>query len=522
MLPRMMARIMARRGSLRLLLSAMVLSALGGAESKAQAVLAEQFITLPEAIDKALVNNRQLQIERINPEIARLTLRAAYGFYDPTFTTQARRESASDTGGFDPANFSADAVFEADSEIVSAGLMGVLPTGLTYTLGGNYAHSYGTRNFLNFDSYKTTAGITLSQPLLRDFWVDQPRWLIQVNKRNLEISELGVLFIAMNVINLTQQGYYDLLFAWENMRVYQNLVETRRTFREGIQRQVQLGMVTALEERFARSQLALAETELVNASNTVALASNNLKTLMGVAASEWRDQALTPAGYLLTVPELLDMPMSWRAGLRQRPDLHQLAINLENAALTVRYRRNQLFPSLNVIGSYGLQGADAIQAFPTEDPQASRSRAFQQLEDQDSPSSMIGVLFSIPLTSTAERANYKMSKELRQQAELLLKQKEELILREIADAVNLARFSFERAETAREAVHYAAEALKAEEERLRGGTGSFFLVLQAQEDSTLAKITELAAKRDYNKALSQLHFTEGSLLDRYGLEFDFE
>ena len=196
-------------------------------------------------------------------------------------------------------------------------------------------------------------------------------------------------------------------------------------------------------------------------------------------------------------------------------------MNLENAALTVRFRRNQLFPTLNVIGSYGLRGADAIQAFPPDDPKASRSLAFQQIEDQTTPNSMVGVLFSIPITSTAERANYAASKELKEQAELLVKQKEELILREIADAVDQARYSFQRAESARKAARFAAEALEAEEQKLRGGTGSIFFVLQAQTDLALAQVTELAAKRDYNKALSQLYFTEGTLLERHRINFQF-
>ena len=90
------------------------------------------------------------------------------------------------------------------------------------------------------------------------------------------------------------------------------------------------------------------------------------------------------------------------------------------------------------------------------------------------------------------------------------------ILREIADAVNQARFSLQRAEAAFRAAQYA------EEQKLRGGTGSIFFVLQAQTDLALAKVTELAARRDYNKAVSQMHFTEGSLLERHGLEFSFE
>ena len=491
-------------------------------DSRAQLDESLLVVSMREAIDNALLQNRQLQIERINPEIQRSLLRAAYGYYDPLFQTRVHTETAKDTGGFDPANFSADAIFDADSEVASSGLIGFLPSGLTYTLGANYAHSAGTRNFLNFDSYKVGAAVTVEQPLLRNFWIDQPRWLIQVNKRNLKISELGVHFIAMTVVNLTQQAYYELIFAWDTLRVHQDLLASRRGFLTGIQRQVELGMMTVLEEKIAHSQLAAVQTDLVAASNAVALASNNLRTLMGVEERDWTGELLRPAEVLVTVPERFDLTESWRAGLRNRPDLLQLEMNLQSAELTVKYRKNQLFPTLNLFGAYSLKGSDAIQAFPPDDPKASLSLALRQIEAQDQPNSMVGVLFSIPLTSTAERANYKMSKELKKQAELLLKQKEELVLREVSDAMDLAKYSYRRAEAARDAVRFAAEALEAEEQRLQGGTGSIFLVLQAQTDHARAKIAELLAKRDYNKAISQLYFTEGTLLARIQYDFRFQ
>jgi outer membrane protein len=483
-----------------------------------QVASSQKMISLREVVDNALLQNRQLQVERINPEIQRMTLRASYGFYDPLFQTRAHTESAVDTGGFDPANFSADAVFDADSEVVSSGLVGFLPSGLTYTLGANYAHSSGTRNFLNFDSYKAGLGVTVEQPLLRNLWIDQPRWQIQINKQNLKISELGVSFVAMAVINLAQQGYYELIYAWDVLRVQQDLLSTRDQFLKGIQSQIELGLMTTLEEKLARSQLAAVQTELIASSNSVAVAGNNLRTLMGIPEQDWTDELLVPAEVLITVPEQLDLGWSWRTGLAQRPDLLQLALNLKSAELTVKYRRNQLFPSLNLIGGYSLKGSDAIQAFPPDEPRASRSIAFDEIERADAPNSMIGLLFSIPLTSTAERANYKMSKELQKQAELLLKQKEELVLREISDAMDLAKFSYNRAHSARGAVGFASEALQAEEQKLQGGTGSIFLVLQAQTELARARITELIAKRDYNKALSQLYYTEGTLLER--IQFD--
>src|SRR5687767_15139635 len=128
-------------------------------------------ISLREALDNALLQNRQLQIERINQSVAAFTLREAYGAYDPLLTTRAHVEEATDPGGFDPANPSADAIYSADSEVVTFGLTGLIPSGMTYSLGANYAHSYGTRNFLNFDSYKISTGIYAEQPLLRNMWI---------------------------------------------------------------------------------------------------------------------------------------------------------------------------------------------------------------------------------------------------------------------------------------------------------------------------------------------------------------
>jgi len=476
---------------------------------------------LHEVIEMALKSNRQLQIEKINPQIARFTLSASRGIYDPIFQSLAQSESTADTGGFDPADFSNDAIFDAESEVLSAGFTGYLPSGLTYTLGGNYAHSQGTRNFLNFDSYKVGTSISVQQPLLKNFWIDQPRWTIQVNKRNLKISELGVQFVAMNVINLTQQGYYDLTFAWDNHRVFLDLLETRREFLRGIRRQIELGIVTALEEKLAQSQAAAVETDLVAARSAIGLASNNLRNLVGTQGTNWTQDLLAPVESLLAIPQLIDRQSSWTTGLKRRPDLLQLAINLENADLTVRYRKNQLFPTLNVIGSYGLKGSDAIQAFPPDNPKSDFSLAWREIENQSAPNAVVGILFSIPLTRTTERANYKMSKELRKQAELLLRQKEEIVLREISDAADLAQFSFERFEAARNAVRFANEALEAEEQKLRGGTGSIFLVLQAQTEKARARVSELTARRDYNKALAQLYFAEGTLLEKSGVELKF-
>lgn len=481
-----------------------------------------QKLTLRDATQAALLNNRMLQIERINPEVARMDIKAAYGYYDPLLVLQGRRENVSDSGAFDPANPAVDSGFESESDVANLGLTGFLPSGLTYNLGGTYGHSRGSRNFLNFDSFRVNASIYLQQPLLKNSWIDLPRLTIRVNKRNLQISEHGVHFVAMSVLNLVHQGYYDLAAASENLQVQHELLSMRQQFLNGIQKQIEFGKMTILEQRVAESQLAKVRTDLIASSNAVALAANQLRNVMGVTATNWTEDWITPGDNLTVVSQTFDRTESSQRGLSLRPDLGQMNKSLESAELARRFHRNQLFPSLDVIGSYGRRGASSVQAFPPDEPTASRGDAFDQIARGEAPSDMIGLIFSVPLTRTAERANYRASKELKKQAELLVKQKEEIILREVSDAIHNARYSLDRYRAARESTDFARNALKAEEDKLAGGKSDINFVLQFQQDLAAAQAVEINAKHDYLKAVSQLYFAEGSILERNNIHVEFK
>ncbi|HYG35956.1 MAG TPA: TolC family protein, partial [Clostridia bacterium] len=379
-------------------------------------------LSLRDCIEAALVRNRILQIERLNPEIARLALSGAYGYYDPVITTQVQRERDTDTGGFDPADFSRDAVYSADSEVASGSLSGFLPSGLSYSLSANYAHSEGTRNLLGFDSYKLFTGISARQPLLRDFWTDQGRTEIRVSRKLLKISEWGLVYVMMDTINQVQQAYHELQFAIDNLGVRQRLLEIKQATLAGVKRQVEIGTLTILEEKLALSQVARVQAELVAASNTVQQAENVLKTLLGYTITNWNDSPLQPAERLLVVPEPLELAASWERGLEKRPDLAQMKEELARAGIELRFRRNQLFPFLDVIAAYGRRGASAMQTIPPIAAEASLSTAVDQIDDAAAPNQMVGIVLSTPLSRIRERAAHRASKQLKEQAVLRLEQ----------------------------------------------------------------------------------------------------
>ena len=479
-------------------------------------------ITLQECIVEALLHNRALQIERLNPEIARSRLDASYGYYDPIFMADARRESLADSGGLDPADFSRDAVYSADSHTVRMGLTGFLPSGMSYSFAGSYAASSGDLGLEEFEAYSAQAGVFVRQPLLKNFWIDQGRMTIKVNKNNLKITELGVAYLTMDTVNQVQQAYYEFLFAWEDLKVQLRLVEARQQFLTGVRRQMDEGMMALPDEQLAQSALAAAEAFLASSSNTLALAENALKTLMADPFDPKSTRGMVPSEQLVVVPENFDRAESGQHGLAYRPDLLQLRQDLERADIDLKYRRNQLFPSLDAIAGYGRRGASTWkQSYPAWFPDASPSDVFRQMGAGDNPNDMVGVIFSLPLSRKMERGNYQTSRHLKAQAELLLKQKEELVLREIADAIDTAHSSLDRVRATRRAAQYSKAALAAEEQRLAGGKSTLFFVLQLQRDLAAAQSAKVRAEANYNQAVSQLRFADASILEDHRIELDF-
>ncbi len=477
-----------------------------------------RYVTVTGCIQRALLGNRALQIERINPQIARSVFEGAYAPYDPLLFAEGRWENATDSGGLDPADFSRDAIYQASSEVARVGLMGLLPSGMSYQLNGGYARSEGTRNFLGFESYNLLAGLAIRQPLLRDGWIDQARMVLKVNKEALRITELGVEYLAADVVNQVQQAYYELLFARADEEVQRRLRESRAALRAGVGRQVRGGMLTLSDEELAASQLAAAEAAWIRARQEVALAENVLRTLMGEVFTNEVGRPLVPVETLRAIPEEVDLAASWRRGLESRADLGQLRHDLQRADIDLKYRRNQMFPSLDVVAGYGRRGASTEQVIPPAQPNASSVPAFRQLGLGENPSDFVGMVFSVPLGRVGERKQYQASRWVRMQADLMVRQREELVLREIQDAAQRVEFSWERVGAAARAAEAAEAVVRAEGVRLEAGESTVLAVLQLQRDAAMAASAWARAKADFNQAVSALRFADASLLGRLGIE----
>src|SRR6266511_4366154 len=184
-------------------------------------------LTMEECIRMALERNLDIRIQRYGPEIAHANLSVAYANYDPAFSSSAGQFFSTSESGFNPSVFNPPSS-QTWVERYEAGVGGTAPTGLRYDLTGSLSRSSSkvfnnlTNALISSDSpfdYRTSVGINLTQPLLKNFWIDSPRLQIALNKRNLRISELTLRQQIMLTVTSVETAYYNLIFALENVKV---------------------------------------------------------------------------------------------------------------------------------------------------------------------------------------------------------------------------------------------------------------------------------------------------------------
>ena len=481
-----------------------------------------RLLALDEVIRLSLQHNLDVQIERYSPQVAQFNLSGAFSPYDPRFTFQAKENYVSSPGGFNPTSGLPAPGNETYNETYRPGLSGELPSGLRYDVGSDLANRISGSSSVTDSNgvshkvdrgvqYNPSIGIDLAQPVLKNFWIDASRQQISLDRKSLKISELGVRQRIMDVVNRVEQAYYDLIFAIENVRVQEKGLELAERLLSENKRRVEVGTLAPLDERQAESQAAARRADLLSARRDLDAQQNVLKNLISDDYKSWRDVYIQPVEKLVAMPEQFNLLESWGKGMTQRPDLLQSRIDVERRDVVLRYDRNQLFPQLDLIGSYGRNGLGKHFG-----------DAWETVSEEQYPKYSYGVLFSMPLSNRGPKNKYRASKAEKEQALLILKRLEQNILVQIDDSMKLAQTDFQRVDATKQARLYAEAALDAEQKKLENGKSTSFVVLQLQRDLTQARSAEIRALADYNKALSQLAFNEGTVFERNHLALDLK
>jgi outer membrane protein TolC len=469
-------------------------------------------MTLQEAIQSALQKNLGLRISRLDLEIARTRLFGSSGYYDTRFDLTADYSLATSE---DTINFNAGTTVlpgERTAHRLTSGFVGALPWGMRYDIGADLSYlrrmgsQRGTNNSVlnfDFDSYNVDTGISITQPLLRNFWIDQGRMTIQFDRASLKMSEFALRDQINKLARDVMLNYYELIFTVENVHVNEKALELAQRQAAENKKRVEVGTMAPLEEKQAEATAATARASLISALQQAGTQQRLLVNMITDNYEEWQNSRLVPAEALVAVPQSYNLPASWIEALTHRPDFNQKKEEVERQGIEVKFRYNQLFPQLDLVGSYGRLGIDRRIGGALDDIHGDRL-----------PRYSFGIIFSIPLENRSARGAYRESKLTRDRIQEELKQLHQQILFDVEIAVGTAQAEFERVGATREAALAAEAAYDAEVKKLENGKSTSFQVLQLQKDLTDARSRHIRALADYNRALTQIYYNEGRILDR--------
>jgi len=433
-------------------------------------------------------------------------LRSAYGSYDPVFNI-AGQHAYNDSGStFENGQHIAGSDYNENS--FNSGVSGGTPWGLTYNFSGNVADNYGqnviSNFFLPFENSSGQIGVSLIQPLLKNFWIDSTRLTIRVAKNRLKYSEQGLRLQVITSVTDVENAYYELIYARENVKVQQMALELAQTQLDQDRQRVQIGTLAQLDVQQDEAQVATKKASLIAAQSTFNTAQNTLKNLLTDEYSRWHDADVKPTATITNPPlQLFDLQDSWSKGMTRRPDLLQARLDVEKQGIQLKFDRNQIFPELDLIGTYGFNGAG--REF---------SDAFAQFNEGNRPFYSYGAQLSVPLSNAKARNTFKSDKATLQQLLLTLKKVEQNVMVEIDNAIKNAQSAYESVSATRQARIFAEAALDAEQKKYAVGKSTTLAVLILQNTLTADRGQEIRSLANYYESLVSLAQQEGSTLER--------
>jgi outer membrane protein TolC len=465
-----------------------------------------QSITIRECVERALQNNFDIKIQRVNPTIDSWGVVYQQGVYDPKLSGSINYSDNTFPTGFVGSAGSAQTT--TLSEQLS--LSGNFVSGATYDLSASPTRTKGflTTNSVGFVyAGSTTFGVT--QPLLKNFGFGANTAFIRMARKQRDIDIHRFLNQVIGSVSAVHNAYYELVFAIENYKSKSEDLGLAQQLLDENRKKLQIGTMSPLDVVQAESGVASREQAIILAERTIKDNENALKLLISQNVGEFQGESFVPVDYPVVEMIDTDVARSIRTALESRPDYIAAKQAVEKQNIQVKFSRNQLWPEIDLGASYGWNGlGDNLGNWANN------------VGTRDNPVWSAGVTVTLPLGNRQARANYHTARLQAGQLLLQLKQLEQQIVVAVDNAVGHVRANLKSVEAARAATRLADESYKAEKTKLIAGASTTFLVLQAESLLADARSSEIRARADYAESLVTLAQQEGSTLQKNNIVLD--
>jgi outer membrane protein TolC len=511
----------------RIMISVTLLIMMATSGALAQDKEAALALTLDDAVIRTLKNNFGVAIQVLNPDLAALSLSQAKEKFLPTlgFGFGKRNNESASYSWLEAAERTTTEYSDYDVQISQ-----LIPTGGTIT-----ASLTGYRNLTNskFQTVNPRFGNTLRldfrQPLLKDFGLKMTRRDIIISQNSLEISENDLEATLASTVYSVEEAYWNLVYSQENLKMRQQSLQLARDLLAKNERAVEVGTMAPIDILSAQAEVASREADILSAEAEVKSNEDRLRTIINLPEAEIKlALPIKPVDSPRFEEQEIGLDEALLTAMQNRPELKSLKVELRNQDLNLSYAKNQLLPSLDLTAAYwspGISGDQIIYSDPISGNivdiiPGGASGAIKDALGFRYKNWSVSLTLDVPLSSIFSKAQYAQAKLNLEQAMLQLKNQEQIIFLEIRNAVRAVQTNYKRVQSYRAARELAEKKLQAEEEKLKVGLTTNFVVLTYQRDLSNAQISELSAVVDYTLSLANLEKAMGTILKNRNIAVD--
>ncbi|MGH7135457.1 MAG: TolC family protein [Pirellulales bacterium] len=343
---------------------------------------------------------------------------------------------------------------------------------------------------------------------------------------NVDIALADFEAGVRNMVRDTERAYWDLYYNYRNL----NAVQAGRDSALQTWRKVHALYETgskggeAEREAQAREQYFLFRAQVENTLGLLYTAESRLRYMMGLAPTDGR--LIRPSDD----PTTAEVRFNWNEvlteGLTRSVEIRRQRFVVKQNELKLIASRNYLMPRLDAQALYhwGGFGNDLVNynglAYtpqPIGTPNIPHTGAFNTLFGGKYQNWQLGLNFTMPIGFRLAMSGVRNAELVLAQSRAFLQDQElELShvltnsIRDLDRNYQVSRTTFNR----RVAAAKQVEAVKATYDM---GTATLDMLLDAQRRLADAEVAYYRALVDYNVAILQVHFRNGSLLDRSGI-----
>ena len=482
-------------------------------------------LSLQEVIQKTLKNNVGIAVQQYESKIKKENIITEEADFDAILTLEVTEKNNDDPSA---SAFANPAVSKTKGQEWKLSLSQKLKMGTEYEFNFSGQKDKTNSQFAGLrPEYGTRVELNLTQPLLKNFGVDTNSADIYIAQNNLDISDFEFKEIVIKILGDTENIYWDLVFSREDLKVQMESVARARDLERRVRAQVEVGTMAPLEILQAQSEVASREEAVIQANKNIRDNEDKLKNILNIdfGSDEGTREILPQDKPQFLMSEPIDLSASIKTALQKRPDYLSKKKELDSKNILVQFNENQLYPSLDLIASFGLNGLSG-EAQPTTlggttnvSPFGGNyGRSVERAFSFEFPSWEAGVKFSYPLGNRAAKSRLLASKLESSQLLMGIKDLEKTIVLAVREAARQIETDVKRIQAARIARKLAEEKLSAEEKKFEVGLSTSFNVLEFQTDLAEEQSNELKAIVDYKKSRVNFRSVLAITLDNYNIK----